>query len=152
MTQGGSRPNPHKLKKLTLKVLSNFAYNHMMRKIGLSLLFGAFMGLLAYVSADRLLEWYRTGQLVAHKKPVLGGPDVLTYAGDPIGFIIEFDLCLLLLTMGVLGVLMAFRDILLEVLGPQYLVDLQPTYQLVMRSYWLLAGSLLIVATLNRAA
>jgi hypothetical protein len=79
------------LKKLTLKVLSNFAYYHMMRKIGLSLLFGAFMGLLAYVSADRLLEWYRTGQLAAHKKPVLGGPDVLTYSGDPIGFTIAFD-------------------------------------------------------------
>ena len=70
----------------------------------------------------------------------------------PNRFTIEFDLYLFLLTMGALGVLMAFRDILLEVLGPQYLVDLEPTYQLVMRSYWLLAGSLLIVATLYRAA
>jgi hypothetical protein len=139
------------LKKLTLKVLRNFAHNHMMRKIGIALLFGAFTGLLAYVSADRLLEWYRTGQLAVHKKPMLGGPDVLTYSGNPIGFIIEFDLYLFLLTMGALGVVMAFRDILLEVLGPQYLVDLQRTYQLVMCSYWLLAGGLLIVATLNAA-
>lgn len=122
-----------------------------MRKISVALLFGAFTGSLAYVSADRLLEWYRTGQLAVHKKPVLGGPDVLTYSGDPIGFTIEFDLYLFLLTMGALGVLMAFRDILLEVRGPQYLVDLQPTYKLVMGSYWLLAGGLLIIATLNRA-
>ena len=106
-----------------------------MRKIGIALLFGVFTGLLAYLSADRLLKWYQTGQLAVHKKPVLGGADVLTYSGDPIGFTIEFDLWLLLLTMGALGVLMAFKDILLEALGPQYFVDLQPTYQLVMRSY-----------------
>jgi hypothetical protein len=82
----------------------------LMRRMTTSLLFGTFMGLLAYVSADRLLEWCRTGQLAAHKKPVLGGSDVLTYSGDPIGFTIEFDLYLFLLTMGALGVLMAFRD------------------------------------------
>lgn len=122
-----------------------------MRKIGIAFLFGAFTGALAYVSADRLLDWYRTGQLAAHKKPVFG-PDVLTYSGDPIGFTIEFDLYLFLLTMGALGVLMAFRDILLEVRGPQYLVDLQPTYKLVMCSYWLIAGGLLIVAAFNRVA
>ena len=142
----------YKLKEMTLTVLSSFAYDHMMRKIGLSLLFGGFMGLLAYVSGDRLWEWYRTGQLAVHKKPVLGGPDVLTYAGDPVGFIVEFDLCLFLLTMGALGVLMAFREILHEVLGPKYLADLQPTYQIVMLSYCFLAGSLLMVATFNRAA
>jgi hypothetical protein len=123
-----------------------------MRKIAIALLFGVFTGLLGYMSADRLLEWYRTGQLAVHKKPVLGGPDVLTYSGDPIGFTIEFNLYLFLLTMGALGVLMAFRDILLEVLGPQYLVDLRTTYKLVMCSYWLFASSLLIAAALNRAA
>ena len=122
-----------------------------MRKIWIALLFGVFTGLLAYVSADRLLEWHRTGQLAVHKKPVLGCPDVLTCSGDPIGFTIGFDLYLFLLTMGVLGVLMAFRDILLQVLGPQYLIELQTTYKLVMCSYWLFAGSLLIVAALNRA-
>jgi len=123
-----------------------------MRKIGIALLFGTFTGLLAYVSADRLLEWYRTGQLAVHKKPVLGGPGVLTYSGDPIGFTLEFDLYLFLLTMGALGVLMAFGDILREVLGPQYRVDLQPTYKFVMCSYWLLAGSLLIFAACNSGA
>jgi hypothetical protein len=120
-----------------------------MRKIAIALLFGVFTGYLAYVSADRLLEWYRTGQLAVHKKPVLGGPDVLTYTGDPLGFTMEFDLYLFLLTMGALGVLMAFRDILLEVLGPQYLVDLQTTYKLVMCSYWLFASSFLVVAALR---
>ncbi len=72
-----------------------------------------------------MLEWYRTGRLAMHKKPTLGGSDVLTYSGDPIGFTIEFDLYLFLFTMGALGVLMACRDILLEVLGPQYLLDLR---------------------------
>jgi hypothetical protein len=83
---------------------------------------------------------------------VLGGPDVLTYSGDPIGFTMAFDLDLLLLTMGALGVLMACRDILLEVLGPHYLLDLQPTYKLVMCSYWFVAGGLLIIAAFNRVA
>ncbi len=123
----------------------------MMRKIGITLLFGAFTGLLAYVSADRLLEWYRTGQLAVHQKPVLGGPDVLTYSGDPIGFTLAFDLYLFLLTMGALGIVMTVRDIMLEVLGPQYVVDLQRTYLLVMCSYWLLAAGLLIVANFNSA-
>ena len=123
-----------------------------MRKIGLTLLFGAFTSSLVYVSAGRLLEWYRTGQLSVHKKPVLGGPDVVTYSGDPIAFTIEFDLYLFLLTMGALGVLMTCRDILLEILGPRSPFDLQRTYWFVMLSYWLLAGGLLIVAAFSRAA
>ncbi|MBO4222283.1 hypothetical protein [Bradyrhizobium neotropicale] len=123
-----------------------------MRKIGLALLFGAFASLMVYVSAGRLLEWYRTGQLAAHKKLVLGGPDIVTYSGDPIGFIIEFDFYLFLLSMGVLGVLIACRDILLEVGGPGSFVDLRRIYLLAMLSYWLLAGGLLIVAAFSRAA
>jgi hypothetical protein len=98
----------HKLKKLPVKVLSNFTYDHVMRKIAIALLVGVFTGLLAYVSTD-LLEWYRTGQLAVHKKPVLGGPDVLTYSGGPIGFTIEFELYLFLFTMGALGVLMGIE-------------------------------------------
>jgi hypothetical protein len=140
------------LKKLTLKILRDFAYSHKMRKIAIAILFGTFTGLLAYVSADRLLEWYRTGQLAVHKKPLLGGLDLLTYSGDPIGFTLEFDLYLFLLTMGTLGVLMACRDILIVVLGQQSVLDLRRTYLLVMCFYWFLAGGLLIVATLNRAA
>lgn len=125
-----------------------------MRRIGLALLFAAFTGSLIYVAAGRLLEWYQTGQLAVHKKHPLGGPDVVTYLSDPVGFTIEFDLYLFLLTMGVLGVLLACRDILLEVLGPQSfpqgLLDVRRTYQLVILCYWLIAGVLLIVATVTR--
>jgi hypothetical protein len=125
-----------------------------MRRIGLTLLFAAFTGSLIYVSASRLLDWYQTGQLAVHGKHPLGGPDVVTYLSDPIGFTIEFDLYLFLLTMGVLGVLVACRDIVLEVLGsqsfPQGLLDLRRPYQLVMLGYWLIAGVLLIVAAVTR--
>lgn len=106
------------------------------------------------MSAGRLFGWYQTGQLAVHKKHPLGGPDFVTYLSDPVGFIIELDLYLFLLTMGVLGVLLACRDILLEVLGPQSfpqgLLDVRRTYQLVMLCYWLVAGVLLIVATVTR--
>jgi hypothetical protein len=85
-----------------------------MRKIGIAVLFGAFMGLIAYVSAERLRDWYETGQLAMHREmPV--GPDFVTYASDPVGFLIEFDLNAFLIVMGTLGVLAACRDIILEI-------------------------------------
>lgn len=139
-----------KLKQLSFKILRKFAYSRAMRKIATTLLFGAFTSLLVYRSASHLLGWYLTGQLGAHKKPVLDGLQVLTYSSDPIRFTIEFDLYLFLLTMGVLGVLTTIRDVLLEVAGPPYLVDLQKTYELVMRIYWLFASSLLIIALFNK--
>ena len=125
-----------------------------MRSIGIALLLAAFTGSLIYVSVGRLLEWYQTGQLAVRMKHPLGGPDVVTYLSDPVGFIIEFDLHLFLLTMGVLGVLLACRDILLEVLGPQGfpqgLLDVRRAYKLVMLCYWLIAGVLLIVTIVTR--
>lgn len=125
-----------------------------MRRIGLALLFAAFTGSLIYVSASRLLEWYQTGQLAVHKKHPLGGPHVVTYLSDPVGFAITFDLYLFLLAIGVIGVLVACRDIVLEAFGPnnfpQGLLDLRRTYQLVMLGYWLVAGVLLIVATVTK--
>jgi hypothetical protein len=126
-----------------------------MRRIGLALVVAAFTGLLIYVSAARLLEWYQTGRLAVHKKHPLGGPDGVTYLSDPVGFTLQFDLYLFLLTMGVLGVLLACRDIVLEVVGPQSfpqgLLDMRRTYRLVMLGYWLIAGVLLIVAAVTRA-
>jgi hypothetical protein len=85
-----------------------------MRKNGLAILFGVLMGLIAYVSAERLRDWYETGQLAMHRKmPV--GPDFVTYTSDPVGFLIEFDLNVFLIVIGTLGVLVACRDIILEI-------------------------------------
>jgi hypothetical protein len=101
-----------------------------MKKIGLAVLFGVFASAIACVSAGRLYEWYLTGQLTMHRKmPV--GPDAVTYSSDPIGFLIEFDLNLFLLAMGTLGVLVACRDVLLEVQGPQDIFDLDRVNQLI---------------------
>jgi hypothetical protein len=119
-----------------------------MQKIGLTLLFGLFMGLIAYVSAGRLYEWYQTGQLAMHKKmPV--GPDVVTYSSDPTGFLMEFDFNLFLITMGTFGVLIACRDVFLEVRGPQSFFDLRHAYGLVTIFNWLLFGFTLIVFALG---
>ncbi|MEH2613565.1 hypothetical protein [Bradyrhizobium sp. AZCC 1693] len=94
------------------------------------MLFGVFAGAIAYVSAARLYEWHLTGQLRMHRKmPV--GPDAATYSTDPIGFLMEFDLYLFLLAMGTLGVLVACRDVFLEVKGPQGFFDLHRANQLV---------------------
>ena len=101
-----------------------------MKRIGLAVLFGVFASAIAYVSAGRLHEWYLTGHLAMHRKmPV--GPDVVTYSSDPIAFLMEFDLNLFLLAMGTLGVLVACRDILLEVQGPQDIFDLDRVNQLI---------------------
>ena len=71
-----------------------------------------------------------TGQLTMHRKmPV--GPDAVTYSSDPIGFLTEFDLNLFLLAMGALGVLVACRDFLLEVQGPQDIFDLDRVNQFI---------------------
>jgi hypothetical protein len=77
-----------------------------------------------------LYEWYLNGQLTMHRKMPLG-PDAVTYSSDPIGFLIEFDLNLFLLAMGTLGVLVACRDVLLEVQGPQDIFDLDRVNQLI---------------------
>lgn len=126
-----------------------------MRRLALTLLFGAFTAFLICVSASRLMEWYQTGRLAVHKKHPLGGPDVLTYASDPIGFTIEFDLDLFLLTMGVLGALLACRDMLLQLLGPQIfpqsLLDVRRGFRFVVLCYWIVAGTLLVAAAMNRA-
>jgi hypothetical protein len=114
-----------------------------MRKIGLSLLFGVFTGLIAYVSAERLYDWYQTGRLAVHKKmPV--GPDV-TYSSDPVRFLMEFDLNLFLIAMGSLGVLAACREVILEVKGPQSFFDLRRARELLTIFTWLLGGFFLIV-------
>jgi hypothetical protein len=95
-----------------------------------ALLFGVFAGAIASVSAARLYEWYETGHLAMHRKmPV--GPDAVTYSSDPVGFLMEFDLYLFLLAMGILGVLVACRDIFLEIIGPQSFFDLHRANQLI---------------------
>jgi cytochrome b len=101
-----------------------------MRKIGLALLFGVFAGAIISVSAARLYEWYETGHLTMHRKMPLG-PDVVTYSSDPIGFLMEFDLYLFLLAMGTLGVLVACRDVFLEIIGPQSFFDLHGASKLI---------------------
>ena len=90
-----------------------------MRKIGLALLFGVSMVLMAYVSAERLYEWYQTGQLAMHRKMPLG-PDVVTYASDPVGFLMELSLYLFLFVMGTFVVLVACRDALFRVSGQSF--------------------------------
>ncbi|MBR0872913.1 hypothetical protein JQ633_21310 [Bradyrhizobium tropiciagri] len=128
-----------------------------MRKFGILLLFGCFTWALLYVSTIRLLDWYQTGRLAVHKTSPLGGPGFATYASDPIGFTIEFDLYLLLLTSGALGVLMTCRGILLAVFGPRDflsphgLLDQRRTWQLVMLCYWVIAIALLIIAAVNKS-
>lgn len=89
-----------------------------MRRIATSLLFGMFMGLIAYVSAGRLNEWYRTGHLVMHKKMPIG-PNAFTYSSDPVGFLAELGLYVFLIAAGGLGALAACREIIVEVAGPQ---------------------------------
>lgn len=83
-----------------------------------SLLFGMFMGLIAYVPAGRLNEWYETGHLVMHKK-MPTGPDAVTYSSDPTLFLMEFGLNVFLIAMGGLGVLATCREIIVEMAGPQ---------------------------------
>jgi hypothetical protein len=68
------------------------------------------------VAAGRLYDWYETGYLVMHRKMPLG-PDAVTYSSDPVGFLIEFDLNLFLIAMGGLGVLVACREIIIEIAG-----------------------------------
>jgi hypothetical protein len=63
------------------------------------------------------------------KMPV--GPDVVTYSSDPTGFLMELTLYLFPLAMGTFGVLVACRDILLEVIGPQSFFDLRHAYELI---------------------
>jgi hypothetical protein len=117
-----------------------------MRKVALALLFGLFMGLIAYASAGRLYEWSQTGQLAMHRKmPV--GPDVVTYSSDPTGFLIELALYLFLLVMGTFGVLVACRDIVLEVIGPQSFFDLRHAHERIMIFNRLLILFFLIVLT-----
>ena len=95
-----------------------------------ALLFGVFAAAIAHMSAGRLYEWYLTGQLRMHRKMPLG-PDAVTYSGDPIGFLIEFDLYLFLSAMGILGVLVACRDVFLEIIGPQGFFDLNRASQFI---------------------
>ena len=105
----------------------------------LAFLFGLFAGLIAYLSAGWLYEWYETGHLAVHRKmPV--GPDAVTYSSDPVGFLIEFDLNLFLIAMGALGVLIAFRDILLETRGPQSLLLSLPGWHYANRTVSLFVG------------
>lgn len=59
-------------------------------------------------------DWYETGQLAMHRKMPVGS-DFVTYTGDPVGFLIEFDLNVLLIVIGTLGMLVACRDIILEI-------------------------------------
>jgi hypothetical protein len=92
----------------------NFEHNYKMRKIGSAILFSAFLGLIASVSAERLRDWYETGQLAMHRNMPIG-PDFVTYASDPAGFLIEFGLNAFLVVAGTLGLLAACRDIILEI-------------------------------------
>lgn len=117
-----------------------------MRRIGLAVLFGVFMGLIANVSAGRLYEWYQTGQLTVHRKlPV--GPDVVTYSSDPVGFLIQFNLNLFLLIMAGYGVLIACRDVFLEVNVPFF--DLRPAGKLIAIFNLLTVGFLLAFGLLH---
>jgi hypothetical protein len=89
-----------------------------MRRMATSLLLGMFMGLMVYVSAGRLNEWYETGRLATHRTmPV--GPDFVTYTSDRVGFLVEVNLNVFLIVMGGLGVLAACREIIIEIAGPQ---------------------------------
>ena len=58
--------------------------------------------------------WYETGQLAMHRNMPIG-PDFVTYASDPAGFLIEFGLNAFLVVAGTLGLLAACRDIILEI-------------------------------------
>jgi hypothetical protein len=117
-----------------------------MRKVALALLFGAFMGVLGYESAGRLYECYQTGQLVMHRKMPVGS-DIVTYSGDPTGFLMELTLYLFLLVTGAFGVLLACRNILLEIMGPQSFFDLRDAYERITIFNQLLVLFLLIVFT-----
>jgi hypothetical protein len=93
-------------------------HNRWMLRIAASLLFGIFMGLISYVLAARLSEWYETGLLLMHKRMAIG-PDAVTYSSDPILFLIEFGLNIFLIAMGGVGVLAMCREIIGEMIGPQ---------------------------------
>ena len=89
-----------------------------MRRLAASLLFGVFMGTIAYVSVGRLSAWFETGVLVVHRKwPV--GPDAVTYPSDPVGFLAELGLNVFLIAAGGLAALAACREIIVAVVGPQ---------------------------------
>jgi len=93
-------------------------HNHQMRRLATSLLFGMFMGMIAYVSAGRLSAWYETGVLVVHRKMSIG-PDAVTYSNDPVGFLVELGLNVFLIAAGGLAALAACREIIVAVVGPQ---------------------------------
>jgi hypothetical protein len=63
-----------------------------------------------------IVRLVRDGLPRDHRKMPLG-PDAVTYSSDPVGFLIEFDLNLFLIAMGGLGVLVACREIIIEIAG-----------------------------------
>lgn len=119
-----------------------------MWKILSALLLGVFTGLIVYVSGERLHGWYETGQLAMHRKFAVG-PDVVTYAGDPVGFSIEFCLNLFLIVMGSYGVLVACGHLVFEVSGSQLgsLSFSRSANKLVSIIIGLMAGFVLIALT-----
>jgi hypothetical protein len=87
-----------------------------MRRISTRLFFIIFMGLLAFAGASRLTEWYATGRLEVHRTMPLGS-NIVTYSSDPAGFLLEFGLDAFLVAMGSLGIIIACREIALELAG-----------------------------------
>ena len=74
------------------------------------------MGLLAFAGATRLTEWYATGHIEMHRTMPLGS-NIVTYSSDPAGFLLEFGLDAFLVAMGGLGIIIACREIILELAG-----------------------------------
>ena len=87
-----------------------------MRKIAAVFLFGIFCSLLAYAGGERLSQWTETGQLAMHRK-MFGGADFVSCSTDRVGFLLAFGFNLYLLKMGLLGMLMACREMWLRAQG-----------------------------------
>ena len=73
-----------------------------MKKLTISVLFGAFCLTIIYSSAMPVFDWYETGQLAMHRK-IVYGPDFVSYDSDFVLFAWELGGRLVFIVMGFWG-------------------------------------------------
>ena len=76
----------------------------------LSLLLAAFCVAMVHAGSHNFYDWYETGQLAMHRK-MLSVPDHISWAGDPVSFMLEFALNIFLVVMGFIGIASACEDL-----------------------------------------
>jgi hypothetical protein len=81
-----------------------------MKRSVLSLLLAAFCVAMVYAGGHNLYDWYDTGQLAIHRK-MISAPDHVSWAIDPVSFMLEFALNIFFLVMGLIGIASACEDL-----------------------------------------